>query len=158
MFYMIFSMTELVSTWWKKNDNNGFDDSFFFPMTSTSDAFDYGKVKIYSQDYWPPVCGSIQNGNLWVGFSLAPVAGKKKGIRSTDVDVCAFFKYLKAGIWFQACAHFNWRASFGLPKRDKIVAEMCLAESPASSIWSCGDPWSMYLSGSTIALNCKKKL
>lgn len=47
-------------------------------MTSTSDAFAYGKAKIYSQDYWPLVCGSIQNGNLWVGFSLAPVAGKKR--------------------------------------------------------------------------------
>lgn len=28
----------------------------------------------------------------------------------------------------------TFSASFGLPKREKIVAEICLAESPASSI------------------------
>lgn len=49
-----------------------------------------------------------------------------------------------------------WRASLLPLMRDNTVAAMCLEVSPASSIWSFGDPWSMYRSGSVMALHCTK--
>ena len=40
---------------------------------------------------------------------------------------------------------------------DKAVAAMCLEVSPAASVWSVWDPWSMYLSGSIRDLHCIKQ-
>lgn len=51
--------------------------------------------------------------------------------------------------------HLSCMASNGLPSRDSTVAAMCRGVSPASSIWSCGAPWSMYLSGKNMDLSCK---
>lgn len=49
------------------------------------------------------------------------------------------------------------RHSLFSPISDKTVAAMWFGVSPASSVWSAGAPWSIYLSGSIIALHCKRK-
>ena len=49
----------------------------------------------------------------------------------------------------------RWIASRERPKTDRTVAAMCLADRPASSIWSWGAPWSMYLSGRTMGRHCE---
>jgi hypothetical protein len=46
------------------------------------------------------------------------------------------------------------RASLFCPRMLNTVAAMCDGVNPAMASWSAGDPWSMYLSGSTSGRHC----
>lgn len=63
--------------------------------------------------------------------------------------------YIYIAVVVVVVVHLSCIASNGLPSRDSTVPAMCLGVSPASSIWSCGAPWSMYRSGKNMDLSCK---
>ena len=69
--------------------------------------------------------------------------------------VCVSKVMKKLNKWW-SIVHLSCMASNGLPSSDSTVAAMCRGVSPASSIWSCGAPWSMYRSGRNMDLSCKE--